>query len=541
MLISAIRQNTNLKNKSRQNFGGKFFAITDTHGRTIKTAGILTAIEKRCADKNLATLLDCGDFSIGAYSIEAITGVYVKFAQLNKHIKTIINMGNCEMLDFKYNLPKFKQYEKAITDNGIQFISATKDFLSKKTGVLIEHVKPYAVIEDIVNNKKKKVLITGVTSANDDSVITLQQQKESLKNILPIAIKKHSPDKIILMSHNYLKDTKELVDYLKTDLKIKNFDLVIGGHPHSLEDETYNSTRLLYAPVQGKGALEIEHTDKGFEFPEMKINRADKYDYDIIGQNGENLIKNHIIGENLEINPIYQQIMNTLDTNNLNKKIATMPTTLAYRKAGKQASETSELGTFWANAVKNETHSDIAFLISMDIREELPKKGMPVTLYNVKDALNVSKPIYIINADAKQIVEMFEISLKKQNQKNVNSDFFEFSDNLKLERFINKIPDENKVKQLYIKDKNNYWQALIDEKTQEIKPEFKNKKFEIAVCEFTAKGMRKSLEKFKEYPSKLYLKEGQQLSTGEVLIKALQEIENKADLKLQRSEIIDFE
>lgn len=541
MLINSIRQNTTITNKPRQNFDGKFFAITDTHGRTIKAAGLLTAIEKRCADEIPATLLDCGDFAHGSYSIEAITGVYTKFAQLNKHIKTIINMGNCEIFDLKNNLSKFKQYEKAITESGIQFISAAKDFLSKKTGTFIEHVKPYTIVEDIVNGKNKKVLITGITSASDNNIMTLQEQKESLKEILPIAIKEHSPDKIILMSHNYLPDTKEIVDYLKTDLKIENLDLVIGGHPHSLEDETYNATRLLYAPVQGKAALEIEHTDKGFEFPEMKINRVDKYDYDIVGENSENVIKNHIIGKNLEINPIYQQIMDTLDSNSMNKKITTMVTNLAYRKAGKQVSETSELGTFLANAIKKETNSDLSLIISMDIREELPKKGNPVTLYNVKDTLNASKPIYIINAEAKQIVEMFEISLNKQNQKNVNSDFFEFSDNLKLERFVNKTPDENKVKQLYIKDENNAWQALIDEKTQQIKPEFENNKFKIAVCEFMAKGKRKALEKFKEYPSELYLKKGQQLSTEEVLIKALQEIENKPDFKLGRSEIIDFE
>lgn len=56
----------------------------------------------------------------------------------------------------------------------------------------------------------------------------------------------------------------------------------------------------------------------------------------------------------------------------------------------------SQLGTFMANSVKNETNSDIGIMLTQDFREKLPEKGKNITRYNVYDVVNVDKDVYQI-------------------------------------------------------------------------------------------------------------------------------------------------
>ena len=81
----------------------------------------------------------------------------------------------------------------------------------------------------------------------------------------------------------------------------------------------------------------------------------------------------------------------------------------------------------------------------MDIRERVPNKGQVITLYNICDALNVEKDIYKYRGiTADELKGMFEVSLRKQGMGVANNDFFEYSDNLKVERNEHAKEDEPK-------------------------------------------------------------------------------------------------
>lgn len=537
MLIQNCR-NLHSKPNQNQNFEGKFYAVTDVHSRTLKSAGVLTEIEKRCADKIPATFLDCGDFTSGLYSNGATAGIYAKFAERNPRISTVCNLGNCEIFNFKNpeKIDNFKTYVKTLTDSGIQVLCSAMDFLSQKFNTKVDGTKPYTIIHDIADGKTQKILIAGTTTANDNTVIKFQEQKDILAALLPKAIKEHRPDKIILLSHNFVPETKKLVRYLKKELKIDNLELVIGGHPHSLEDETQNATRILYPPVQGKGAYEIDHTAKGFEIPEISRFEIDHYNYESLDANGNEVIKNHKIDYLAPIHPAYKEVISEKEPVDMTEKIVTGFHTFQYRTRGKFASESCELGTFIGNALRDQTKADFGMLLTMDLREKLPKKGEQISLYNIKDTLNVNKPVYILHTKPHQILKIIKLSLKDQHKNANNHHFMEFSDNIKIKRVVGQNSKASKIKQIYIKHRNK-WIPLLNSKG-EIRPQIANKTFTIATCDFIAKAKRPSLNIFKKIPSTPYQNES--LCTEAVFIKALKDNEHNPNFDIKRSEIIDI-
>ncbi|MDP4268189.1 MAG: 5'-nucleotidase C-terminal domain-containing protein [Bacteroidota bacterium] len=536
-----LKNNNNTNN--RPSFDGRFYVMTDSHARMRTTAGVLTAIENECQHKIPATLIDGGDFSQFTYSLDSVMKVYTKFAKNNPNIKMIFNLGNVELYDFVNKIDTFNKYIKELTENGIEVISSSIDKLSKTFKTSNDNIKPYTIIEDIVDGQKKKVLLTGTASLNDNSIINVNEQNDALKTALSKALQdsKKKPDNIILLSHNYLQDTHTILDYLRNEMKLDNISGIFGGHPHSLIDEMQNGTRILYAPPHGYGALKVDLTQKGIEYPTMQLAKQGDYNYETLFHNQDRTILNLSFDNPLPINPEYQAIMDKYDPD-MNKLIAKASVNLGYRKPGKYASDTSEIGTFLANSIKEKTGSDIAILLTMDIRDKLPSAGNDIKLYNVKYALNVDKPVSRKIVTPKDLKDIFEISLEKQADNETNRDFFEFSDNLKIERYVNRTKNESKVKQIYIKDKNGNWQGLLEDVNGEtvVKKEFQHKKYSLATCNFVASGGRQSLFFFKTIPYDPKFQENR-LTTEGIFIEALKDAEKHPLEKSPKSQIIDTE
>jgi calcineurin-like phosphoesterase family protein len=535
--------------------------MTDAHARLNKVAGVLTQIEKECPKTQKTEpvfFIDAGDFSASAYSIKAVSKVYERFAEKNKHIKTIMNLGNCEFDDFQNHSEKFTEYAKNLTQKGVVLINATIGKFAERFNKPKDNVKPYTIVEDIINGEKKKVFITGVTTSTDNTTIQLQDQKDALRDVIAPAIKEHKPDKVILISHNYVNKTQELIRYMKEDLKIENLDLVIGGHPHSLED-MQDSARIIYPPAQGKGAVITELTSDGFKAPKMQISN-DKYNYSSLDENKEGVIKNYNLSSPLEVDNGYKEIMKTYDSNNMDTLIAKSTVNLGFRKPGEHASEPSSIGTFITNAMRDQTKSDAAILLTMDTREAMPPKGQDISLYHIKDTLNANKDIYQLKANTEQLIDIFEASLDKQFMNSTNNNFLEFSDNLKIERFVNRKPQsqkeldagitEPKVKQIHFKDKDGIWHALLTPPQEgTIQRATPNKEFEreyrkkhgkeftmtIATCDFLATKGRLGIEKITQIPSEKI----PNMKTEQVFINALKQNETVPNPKEPKSVIVD--
>ena len=529
------KKNVNAQKQNKQSFKGMFFLMTDTHARLPMSMGVLEKIGRIIkSKKETSTLIDAGDCFHDAFSYSEIKDTYLKFKSKNKATNVILNLGNVEISAiFNKNDKNLLKTYKELKSKGVEIISTTINLL-KKNNPFRKVIKPYTVIDDIVDGIKKKVLIVG-TSIDACSQIDIEKEKKLLRDTFAnIKKDKTEYDEVILVSHNFCPDTDKLNDFLLNELKVKNLKLIVGGHPHSLEDYEKNGIRAVYPPSQGKGAVKAMLTKDGIKFPKMNM-ANNRYDYNsLLKNNEEDIIVNVDINSPLPFSDDYQKIISK--SKNLKTIICKMPFNLNYRDNEKPLGDTSELGTFIANALKESTKTDFGFLLTMDLREKLPEENKNISLYNINDTMNVNKPIYKISGVTPyDIREIFETSLKKQENGASNSDFLEFSNNLKIERLDIKDKDAKKVKQVYIKE-NEAWMPLFDDKGETL-PEFKNRTFSISCCKFIAYASRQGLAYFNTLDKKQACvdKSGKALMTRDVFIDALKLAAEKSLEKPEKS------
>lgn len=509
-------------------FKGTFYTVADSHTRLPMTAGLLTEIENRSKNETEPVfLLDGGDFMGDNYPLKTMSEMYLKFHQNNPDINFIFNLGNVELEG--WFIDKVKLLEdcgnilKEFNDKGINIVNATLYKLAEENDSAKDFIKPYIVADDIVNGKPKKIFITGFTQRKMNLEQDKADTKELLRTIIKPAIEKEKPDSVILMMHTMKNYTKDILDYAENDLNIKNIELVTGAHPHSIEDFRHGNTRVLYPAPNGKCAYEIKHTENGFEFDKI-VPEKNHYHYNPVTLS-KSVISNIDINNPLPINNAYSKILSKV--HNMNDIVAKSMYTFKTRSEYNFVySGPTELGTFMANSIKQSTNSDIGIMLTQDFREKLPEKGKNITYYNISDVVNVNKQVYVIkDATVKDLKNIFEISLKNQNDGETNPDFFEYSSNIKIDRRID--DSDNKVAQIYIKE-NNIWHKLLDENGSPID---KNRKFTIATCEFIAKGGRPALHYFKHLKSS----PAGNLKTREMVVENLKLMQDNPSEKYEAS------
>jgi len=520
-------------------FLGSFYTMTDTHSRIPAVARVLSEIENRCPKDEQAFFLDCGDFLGENYTFSSIGDVYSTFQKRNPNITCVFNLGNYDLSAFlgagplvPYEKPSLDIIDK-MSNSGINFVSASyclgvEDL--KKQGINIsknESIKPYIVL----NDNGEKILVTGIsTNKTDKFQWAVEKQKEALKFAKDCAQKDGvEADKTIILLHDIPKNANEIIKYAKEELNYKNIELVLGGHPHGLEDYTQDNTRFLYPPAQGKGAIEIINDENGFDFETIDTQKS-SYDYSVLANN-KNAIDNSDINNPLELNDSYKAILDDSKNDSFNEIICkSSPYTLSFRNYEEELSAPTSFGTFVANKYRDLTNSDIGLFRNQTTRENLPSKGKPINKYNMCDTINLDSDIHVIkNASVKDLKNLFEISLENQNLGVTNGAFLEYSDNIRITRQDSKT---DKVKQIEIKEENGKWTKLLDENSKALD---ENKTFSIA-CEDGIAAAR--LSSF----SKLYFANHEQYNnytTRSLLAKALrEEIPNEDEPNYHQSEMI---
>ncbi len=477
-----IRPKQYLNQNAAQNFQlpdtlsflGTYYAVTDSHSRLPMTASTLSEIENRCKENRNnepVFLLDCGDFSGDTYSLKSVGDVYSKFQKRNPKITCVFNLGNYD-IDPLFNTgallgqkDEVKNTLQKMSDSGINIVSASycrsiKDF--KKEGKPFEKlncIKPYVVLNDITDGKNSKVFVTGITT---DNRVSIEEEIKALDFVKEIYTKDNiNADKVILLIHNKVKDLNKLLDYAEKTLKIQNIELVIGGHPHSINDYKMGKTRILYPPAQGKGAYQIKSREDGFEFNEIKL-RKSGYDYSPL-KNHKSIIDNSDINNPYPINPAYKKILYDAANSKYSETIVEeSPYTLEFRHYDKDFSAPTTFGTFIANSYRDFAGTDIALSRNQFLREKLPSKGNPVNQYNICDSINVDANLYKADISISKLKEILEISFKDQDRGLASPSFLEYSDNLRVTR--KKYPKNNEdiVRQIEIY-KDGKWEKLLDE------------------------------------------------------------------------------
>lgn len=515
------------------NFKGTFYTTSDSHGRLKMTAGVITEVEKRIQNqKEPVFFIDGGDFIGELYPLDIMTEFYLKAKKRNQRVNFIFNLGNVELDMIANGKKEALSAIDALTAGGIDVINASYFHFAKQLNLPSHNIKPYKIVEDIVNGRKQKIFITGFTEYDaTKNAYNLNDCKEQLKTLIAPAIKETKPDKVVLMMHTYQGFTDDTLEFAKKELGIDNIELVVGGHPHSIDDYKNDKTRVLYHPQHSKAAYEIKNTKKGFELNEINPTQ-NHYNYAPLSGN-PSIITNLDISKPLPIADAYNKILTRPSLNGLNNKISSNPVYLKARDEYEfKYSSPSALGTFMANAVKDYVGADIGFLLSLDFREHFPKAGVPITYYNLSDAVNVEKPVYKVESiNTKGLQDILEASLLFQNKGESNRNFLEYSDNLKIERYVGVDKNDRKVKQIYFKE-NGKWIALLDKSFGAIYPD---KIFSVATCKILATGKRSGFGIFQEFPSK----EIPATTNRKIFALKLKELESSGKTSYEASEIID--
>lgn len=533
------------------NFKGKFFITTDTHSRLPMLAGVFTSITDNIKkEKEKTFYFDGGDFFGLSLPFSTIADTFVKFKDNNKKTSSVLNLGNADIdvftcegfIDKKTKLELLEDM-KRFNKKGLNLVSLTfKDILKHKK-IENDFIKPYVVLYDKHNGKKEKLLVTGLSDFNSEWAYgkdkknnnSLDYIKILLKdNFLP-AYKKEKPNKVILMLHFDENTSKKIVDYVKNDLGIKETKLVIGGHPHSINDFEYNGTRFLYAPAQGKGAYKVTNKKDEILFSKLKT-LENKYIYTPL-LNNPDVIANIDVAKPIKVDEQYEKIFETPEAKPYFKKLATSTVNLKYRNDYNfKYAEPTELGTFVSNAYKNHVKTNypaIGLTLSMDLREKNPAVGQPITPYSIGDIINVEKKLVVFeNIDIAGLKTMLETSFREQNDGNHAKNFIEYSDNIAVDRYINVSKDEPKIKQIYFKQ-NDKFIPLLDENS---KPLNKDLKFAVITDDYTASGGREGIREFKNFvPTKTY-----NLTNRDVVIKEFQRFEQEGINHFEAAKVNNF-
>lgn len=439
-----------IKNKNC-NFTGytKIYSITDSHQETRKTSAFLSKIIKESFHDKNVLLLNCGDIYKGIYPKALERDCYIKMKEAKPDIEMVMTLGNNDFGFNKESLDYLIDTVKTFSKKGIKTVCAN---IFGTDGKRPDWLKPYTVVE----RDGDRTFVTGFCINNINTAkygIIAKSQTEVLAEIKN-AILKESPDNVIVLNHDYMPSSRNIVeDYKKNGIDI---DIVIGGHDH---DFVHPDTELnIYYPEAFSDSM---------------------YKLSLENSNGIKTISQveHIKNGNLEILPEFNRDLQKYEeASGLLDKIV-----ISTLHLPKSYSKPCPLGSFLADEMKKTAKSDIAFFSTgflMKPMEYIPNEF--ITNYKFKKTMIADTPIKTVELSAKDLKEVFQHSLRTNGYGNSNPRFLQCSNNVKIEGRDNKTTNQWEVSQIYINDK-----PLLDNKGNVLNP---SEKYTCAIDSYIAEG-----------------------------------------------------
>ena len=463
----------------KNGFKGNFFYTTDEHGRARGIAEGFELIEREKAKNMPNFLINGGDFSNGTpCPPKDLINLYRKFAKNNPDIKMIFQLGNtefnyCETKNLNSILSKLKKGNK-----NISFINYTKDKLSeiydKKE---FQNVNEYIILNDKIKDElgniiSQKILLTGTT---DHKKISPDEHKKLFdEKIMPV-INKEQPEKIIIITHLRIPEREEFTKYIQNK-NLPQQIIILSAHSHQSVCNIDNPKIKTVAPLaMGYSIIKMENTKDGFNIPKFNANGFKPF----LDFYPKNFFK-------LEENPTINKYSKFLEKRGILKPVGKLIKNPTYREDNhSKISDTCQIGTLLANKIKQQTQSDFAVITTMTLRDKLPKEGTILTKYDVRKVIHENHNLDRMQLSCSDILNMFEESLKAQEQGILNINFLEFSNNVKITRTIE--PNSpKKIKQIEINGKK-----LLNDNGEIID---NNIKYKVGTCDYFSTGTRKGYD-----------------------------------------------
>ncbi len=420
---------------SNVQFLGKtnFYAFTDVHQNAEKHCKMIWDIMQQ-PDKDKTVILDNGDIFKGLYPKYTMMRTYAKAKQTAPKLEIVYNIGNNDPGFMENDRVLFRKYLEILNKSGVKTISA--NIIDEKTGKIPDGISPYAIVERdgdkllYVGFVVNKIRQSFAGMATTDPVTALEKLAPELKHVM----EENNCKGMVMMVH----DTEDSAYKLKQKAKELGFnpEFIIGGHVHhSYRDD---KEKVFYPEPFALSMLSFcLNIDKN-------------------GHNLENLTE--IFSDDCELGMFSNEIERAKDNEKFDEKIAKSLTQFNHRYQDEYKMEYSQLGTLYANGIKDLTGSDIGLVPKPWIYDTLPKKDGYITKLDI--LLSCPQPFRNIAQ-----MELTPAELRKLYQYDIDkkSRLFEASENFKLT-----LDESNKIKQIEIDGKplfNSDGYAIEPDKT----------------------------------------------------------------------------
>lgn len=345
--------NSYIKNQNPNiNFKGKtnFYAMTDIHQNAEKHCKMIWEILKN-PDISKTVILDNGDIFKGLFPKYTLMHTYARAKKFSPELEIVYNVGNNDPGFTEIDRYLFDKYLNILHQSGIKTISA--NLIDETTGLTPKGIKPYAIIErdgdklmyvGFVINKLKHNAGGIITT---DPIETLEKITPKLKN----EMEKNQCKGLVFMVHDS-EDSALKLSKKAEELGLQP-DFVIGGHVHQ--------------PHFNKEFFHI--------YPEPFGKSMINFDLNIKDNKHRIANFNEIFSENCDLG-VFSQLINKAKKNEkFDEPIAKSVTRLKHRYQTEYDMKFSQLGTFYADGIKDITKSDVGFVPKSWMYDSLSKKN----------------------------------------------------------------------------------------------------------------------------------------------------------------------
>ena len=327
------------------NFKGttNFFALTDIHQSAEKHCRMVNeALNMQNSGKQVV-LLDNGDLFKGIYPKQALLDTYKEAKESNPNIEIIFNIGNNDFGYDKNDRELFKGFVQGLNKVGGHIISA--NIFNKETNERPKGIEPFALIE---RDGDKLIYVGFAPDVFSKKVSGMKSIKpaEALEQIAP-EIKKTIEDEhqkgsdvkgLVFLVHDGPETIKELKQ--KADELGFNVKFAIGGHLH-------------YSMID---------MDENIFMPEPFAESMLAFDIDFDSQNPKIKDLRTIKSMDCETGIFTDKINEINAQEEYYKPIAKSVMDLNFVYDKENIRKPSELGTFYADGIRNISHAEIGIV-----------------------------------------------------------------------------------------------------------------------------------------------------------------------------------
>ncbi len=291
--------------------------------------------------------------------------------------------------------------------------------IDSKTGKIFGDMPPFVIREF----GGVKVGIVGFllpetkeTSSIEES-LQVKDFSESAKELVPL-MRAKGANVIVGLTHLFIAQDKRLANCEK-------FDLILGGHEHTLLQSSANGTPIfkMWADAREVGKFDL--------FIDKKSGRLVSMDWQIIPVTDQ-------IPTAPEFAPVVAKYKDLLEMLEVRVGATAVPLdALSYSVRTKE----TDIGNFIADAYRNAVGADIGFVNGGSIRADLSYNPGPLTKRDVLSTLPFNNPIVKVEVTGKLLMEILEHGVARSREDNEPGRFPQVS-GLKFSFDASKLPGQ---------------------------------------------------------------------------------------------------